>query len=1179
MRWLGRIGLLLLVLVAAGTAAGAWLIGTEAGLGWALARAQSASGGKLAVEGARGVLAGAVSFERLAYRSEGTTVEARGVRTELGLLEALGGRLALDPLQVEFLEIVSRPDGAPASAGTPAVPIALDGVHITRLEILREGTRHALRDVRLSGVRLDRSSLAAEGSLTRPDERFPAQASFKLGGTPERIELAATLEVAGIPARLETLLRPGAEPVIEALRASGGPLDLSRFDPGLPRTEIRAQVEAKAASDGALAGTLAAENAAHGPLDAQRVPVARLQTRFATRDFRSATLDALQMALSGTGTLRGKGALSADAVQAELQAAGIDLASIRSSLRATRLDGPLSVRLTREAQRVSGRLAQDDIAIEAELERRGDLVEVRRLRAAAAGGELSGAGTLILPELRFEAKLELARFDPSAFGDYPQGSLNASLVATGTRREADVTWTLRESTLLGRALASRGSARIAERRVSELRAEARYDDASVAASGALGSPGDRLSWRIDAPRLSTFAEGYGGALEASGSLSGSWEDPEAAGAARVRGLELPGPVQASEVRVKFAGRLSRHELELSARAPEIELEARLRGGWRAPEGWTGELQSLSNAGTYPLRSTGPAPLAFSRRHLSLGRLEARLGEGRLVIAGLRWQPGQISSSGEFRGLPAQWLAALTPAGARVGGSLLLEGAWSLQATPRLEGTVRVARAGGDLSIDEVALGLGQASLAGRFSGGRLELQGSVASRFGTMALEGTVDPEDGAPAIGASSRIALRARMDFAAIGVLARPFLEEGKVDGRLRAQLAAAGTLAQPVLSGELEGEKISFELARHGIYLRNGVLRARLDGAALHVAELSLQGGEGSFRASGTLPLALAEGAPARLDWQARRFTAIERPDAQLVVSGAGEARFDGKRLSLVGDLRADRGRFELARERLPQLGDDVVVVGETRPGRQGEVRLPVALDLILDLGDQLMVRARGFEGRVAGRVQLQTNKEGELRAYGEVRAVNATFLAYGQTLQVDPGVLIFDGPLDNPSLQVTAWRRNQAVEAGVQISGTARTPRVQLVSQPPVPEGERLSWLVLGRAPGDASQADLGLLQAAAGALLSSDDAAPLDRRLARSLGLDEVSLRGSGEVQERVVAFGKRLSDRVYVSYERGLGALASNLVKLDYALSQRWSVRAETGSTATGSATSGWGLFYRFSWD
>jgi translocation and assembly module TamB len=229
--------------------------------------------------------------------------------------------------------------------------------------------------------------------------------------------------------------------------------------------------------------------------------------------------------------------------------------------------------------------------------------------------------------------------------------------------------------------------------------------------------------------------------------------------------------------------------------------------------------------------------------------------------------------------------------------------------------------------------------------------------------------------------------------------------------------------------------------------------------------------------------------------------------------------------------------------------------------------------LDLGEQLEVRGYGLEGKLAGRLQIETTKDGELRAYGRIHAVNATFLAYGQRLEVDPGVAIFDGPLDNPSLQMTAWRRNQQVEAGVQLSGSARVPRVQLVSQPPVPEGERLSWLVLGRSPSDATKADLGLLQAAAGALLARGDQMPLDRRIARAFGLDEISLRGSGEVGDRVVAVGKRLSDRLYISYEQGLSVVASTLVKLDLALTQRLAVRAETGTS------SGVGLFYRFSWD
>ena len=126
---------------------------------------------------------------------------------------------------------------------------------------------------------------------------------------------------------------------------------------------------------------------------------------------------------------------------------------------------------------------------------------------------------------------------------------------------------------------------------------------------------------------------------------------------------------------------------------------------------------------------------------------------------------------------------------------------------------------------------------------------------------------------------------------------------------------------------------------------------------------------------------------------------------------------------------------------------------------------------------------------------------------------------------------------------------------------------------MPEGERLSWLVLGRAPSGATQADLGLLQAAAGALLAGGDSVPLDRRIARKFGLDEIALRGTGELTDRVVAVGKRLSDRVYISYEQGLGATASQLVKLDFSLTDRLVLRAETGTS------SGGGILYRFSWD
>jgi translocation and assembly module TamB len=454
------------------------------------------------------------------------------------------------------------------------------------------------------------------------------------------------------------------------------------------------------------------------------------------------------------------------------------------------------------------------------------------------------------------------------------------------------------------------------------------------------------------------------------------------------------------------------------------------------------------------------------------------------------------------------------------------------------------------------------------------MRAAAGSRFGDLEVGGEITPASGATgiALGHESALALEGRIRFADVRVLSRALLADGRMEGKLAGELTAGGTLGEPQLRGEVRGEALALELPPYGVFLRNGALHAKLQGDRVQLDSFTIQGGEGELSASGTVPLRLAEG-NARVVWTARRFTVLDRPELRLVASGRGEARFDGRKLALSGDLSADRGLIEVARERLPKLGDDVRVIGGDLPVARRRGPLPVALDVRLDLGDNLEVRAQGLEGKLAGHVDFATTDDGELRAWGKVQTLNATFFAYGQKLQVDPGILVFDGPIDNPTLQVTAWRRNLAVEAGVQVSGTLRSPRVQVVSQPPVPEGERLSWLVLGRPPSDATKADLGMLQVAAGALLARGDTMPLDRRIARAFGLDELTLRGTGEAQDRVVALGKRLSDKLYVSYEQGIGAVASNLVKLDYSLSRRWSLRAETGTS------SGGGIFYRFSWD
>ena len=177
------------------------------------------------------------------------------------------------------------------------------------------------------------------------------------------------------------------------------------------------------------------------------------------------------------------------------------------------------------------------------------------------------------------------------------------------------------------------------------------------------------------------------------------------------------------------------------------------------------------------------------------------------------------------------------------------------------------------------------------------------------------------------------------------------------------------------------------------------------------------------------------------------------------------------------------------------------------------------------------------------------------------------------------MTFQGPVENPALNVLAVRTGLPVEVGVSIGGTASRPIVRLHSDPSMPDVEKLNWLVLGRPPGAAGD-DRAVLSAAAGALFAGEiDSASTS--VMRSLGIDEVSLRpgqDSSSILPRetvagtlrsatgttaasdYVALGKRLSDDLYVTFEQAISG-AATYVALNYQISRRLSLITRAGTT------------------
>src|SRR6185369_13148850 len=201
----------------------------------------------------------------------------------------------------------------------------------------------------------------------------------------------------------------------------------------------------------------------------------------------------------------------------------------------------------------------------------------------------------------------------------------------------------------------------------------------------------------------------------------------------------------------------------------------------------------------------------------------------------------------------------------------------------------------------------------------------------------------------------------------------------------------------------------------------------------------------------------------------------------VAVSGEARLEagGDGLVAAGTFSADAGWIGALTDAPPSVSEDVVVVRKAAPPANAPAKgkEKITLDVRFTLGEHVYFEGRGLDTRLGGELRVQ-GEPTSLRASGVIRTLGGTYEGYGQKLTIERGALAFNGPIDNPHLDVRAVRKGLPVEAGVEVGGTVARPRVRLVSTPEVPEPEKLSWMILGRGPSDLGPGDASLLLSAA-----------------------------------------------------------------------------------------------------
>jgi translocation and assembly module TamB len=736
-------------------------------------------------------------------------------------------------------------------------------------------------------------------------------------------------------------------------------------------------------------------------------------------------------------------------------------------------------------------------------------------------------------------------------------------------------------------------------------------------ASAHGTAGSELAleWQVESPNLSEVWPQLEGKLSASGELRGPRERPRVEVEANGRGLRVMGSevddlelsadvdvsgkahstfalnVSAAEVEriaipqlhLTGEGNAARHALALSATTSAGDASLSLTGTvadpWTRGVAWTFALDeaTLGYPELAPWTLGEPATGRVARTEAELARSCWQSGTAELCVEGTRG-PQSTHARLVLSQLAFDYFAALLGVPGRIDGDLSLEGTFEQlgRGTPQLDISLRtspgrlfsgdVDDAAGSGTAEPYALAFGPAD--GRVTMKDDRVEGSLRIPFAELGeLEASARVAPGAGAPFGQRALDGHLLLDIAALDFVSDLVPQLQNTHGAVTGDLLVAGTVGTPQFAGSLALVLGGATLPGTNVELEGVELELAGDGASGLTVNAQARSGGGTVSAEGRIVFTgpRPEG---RIEVEGDAFEVFDTADAQIVVSPDLDLTLAPEGVQLTGSVLVPSATLtprDTGESAVAVSGDQVIV----ESGDEAQVRAarrPVSANVRLALGDDVHIDGYGLTGRLGGAIEI-TEKPGEPTvATGELRVVEGVYEAYGQQLEIETGRVVFaGGPITEPGVDIRAVRRPaEGIVVGARVRGQLAAPELSLFSEPPMPQQEQLSYLVLGRPLDDASASESSAMSSAALALgLKGSNF--VSERINENLGLDSFGIETDPNEAASEAAFviGKYLTPSLYVSYGIGLFEPV-NTVKLRYAFSKRWRIETESSSEASG---------------
>jgi len=686
--------------VAAALVGGAgWLLGRESTLQALVQRIANASGGEIAVNGVSGSLYHRMHIAHLVYRGKDSTITADNIDINWSPLQYFSADgLAISELHIASLLVhstaPSEPSKMPDSLAAP-LRIKLSDAQLDKLTLQNlDGSKNEIDHLRFQlsgdseGWRLRDAAAQTEIGNVSANLSIAAAKPFAIEGTAALTQTIASASATATPARLTlqahgnlaqlelkaqgsagaatgsgTLLLAPYDPIIlRSLDLTGQNINPAGYAPGWPQADLSVRLSARIAKDQHLGGLLTIHNQRQPTaLDKNGLPLQAIAMKLGGT-LAQATLEDVDIDLGPAGRFTGGGAIHRSGLEApvdtaafKLRTSRLDLQALYSAANKTSIAGDIAFSSGAGKQDFSALLSQQGLRLELQATLVKDILQLRQARLQAAKGSISAIGQASLKDRQdFKASLRAEHFDPAALGRFPSADLNAAINASGHLSPAwqvATDFTLQPSQFMGQPLNGAGKLKADAQHISDAEARIAIARNTLEAHGSFGAPGEQLRWKLDAPQLSAISSDLLGALNASGSISGTLQIPRTTFEADARGLGLASarhPVNESLLHasgeIAFNGKHT-PELTINGSAqrfnpvafgpyPSGAINADFTGQMRLDADWRAALNlNLQTSALSGVPLSGYAKLAAAPGRIESSDIDLHLGANSLQAKG------------------------------------------------------------------------------------------------------------------------------------------------------------------------------------------------------------------------------------------------------------------------------------------------------------------------------------------------------------------------------------------------------------------------------------------------------------------------------------------------------------------------------------------------------------------